>query len=87
MIVFVGFIVWISTVYACFYFLGRDIGAWVAIAISGVLWFVLKQLSDRQEQLLYEDVENLTEEEYEGFLDDLEKEGLLERDVTKEKEQ
>jgi len=85
MITVITLFVWIGIVFLCTHYLGREVGSWVAIAIGGVLWFVLKLITDRQEQLLHEDLKNMDPEEYQAFLEDAEKEGLIHRNTQSDK--
>ena len=53
-------------------------GTWIIVAVVlGIAWLALKIITDHQEKKLYEELGEMTDEEYEQFLDDAEEEGLV----------
>ncbi len=55
-------------------------------ALVSAAWLVFKIVTDHQEKKLYEELDDLTDEEYESFLDEAEEEGLVERAEPKRNE-
>jgi hypothetical protein len=57
----------------------------ILVFAGGAAWLLLTIITDRQEANLYKDLDDLTDEEYEQFLDDAEEQGLVERKRTHKK--
>lgn len=51
----------------------------ILFSIAMVAWLVLKVVTDRQEKDLYQEIDELSEEEYDHFLRDAESDGLIEK--------
>ena len=51
----------------------------ILVVAGGAAWLLLAVITNRQERKLFEEIDKLTDEQYEQFLDDAEKQGLVER--------
>ena len=76
---YIYFVGWAVVVIVAVVFFDIE-GAWIMLAaVLGIVWLALKIITDHQEKKLGEELGEMTEEEYESFLDDAEKEGLVTR--------